>query len=88
MPEDEIQTVGRNLIRVEWGVILSLIVSAATAVFAGGVVYGQVQAQNVRLTKVEGKVDQQADALGALQVTVARVDANVSFLVDASRGRK
>lgn len=85
MAPGEIETMGRELQRVEWGVILSLIVSAATAVFAGGVVYGQVQAQDVRLTKVEGKVDAQADALSALQVTVARVDANVGFLVEAAR---
>lgn len=87
METPETERMGRELQRAEWGVILSLIVSSATAIFAGGIVYGQVQAQEVRVTKLEAKVDQQADALAAQAVTVARIDANVGFLVEAARAR-
>jgi hypothetical protein len=72
--EDQLKHTGRELQRAEWGVIVALLVSAITAVFSGGVVYGQVQAQGVRLSKVEDKADLQA-------VAIARIDANVTFLV-------
>lgn len=88
METDETERMGRELQRAEWGVILSLIISAATAIFAGGIVYGQVQAQEVRVAKLETKVDQQGDALAAQAVTVARIDANVGFLVEATRERR
>ena len=82
------EQMGRELQRAEWGVILSLIISASTAIFAGGIVYGQVQAQEVRVSKLETKVDQQGDAIAAQAVTVARIDANVAFLVESARSRR
>lgn len=72
----------RELQRAEWGVICSLLLSAATALFTGGVVYGQVQAQEARITKVESKLDQNSDLIAAQAVTVARIDANVQILLE------
>lgn len=72
----------RELKRAEWGVICSLLLSAATALFTGGIVYGQVQAQDARITKVESKLDQNSDLITAQAVTVARIDANVQILLE------
>lgn len=78
---------GRQLQRVEWGVVFSLIVSSATAIFAGGIVYGQVQAQEVRLTKVEARADNLSTTLAAQAVMIARIDANVEFLKTEAKRR-
>jgi hypothetical protein len=78
---------GRELQRAEWGVVVSLIISAATALFSAGVLYGQLQAQDARLTKVETASVVQQAAIAQQAVTVARIDANVTILVDNAKER-
>jgi hypothetical protein len=79
-------TVEQGVKRAEWGVIISLAVSAATALFTGGIVYGQVQASALRLDKVETRQDLTSAQLAQQAVTIARIDANVGFLADQARG--
>lgn len=80
--------VGRGVKRAEWGVIASLGLSAATALFTGGIVYGQVQAQEARIEKVETRQDLTTAQLTQQAVTIARIDANVGFLADEARARR
>ena len=79
---------GASVKRAEWGVIASLALSAATALFTGGIVYGQVQAQETRIGKVETRQDITSAQLAAQAVTIARIDANVGFLADEARSRR
>jgi uncharacterized protein HemX len=79
---------GKGVKRAEWGVIASLAISAATALFTGGIVYGQVQAQEQRLTKVEIRQESTASQLATQAVLVARIDTNVSILADEARIRR
>lgn len=74
--------------RAEWGVMISLAVSAATALFTGGIVYGQVQANDQRLSKVETRQDITTAQLTQQALTIARIDANVGFLADEARSRR
>lgn len=76
---------GAGVKRAEWGVIASLAVSTATALFTGGIVYGQVQAQEQRLSKVELRQEGTSAQLAAQAVTIARIDANVGFLTEQAR---
>lgn len=82
------EEMGRGVKRAEWGVIASLALSAATALFTGGIVYGQVQAQETRIGKVETRQDITSAQLAAQAVTIARIDANVGFLADEARARR
>ena len=67
-----------KLLRADWGVIISLFISIATAVFTIGVIYGTVENNTRRLSIIENKTD-------AMETTVARIDANVSFLTERAR---
>lgn len=64
--------------RAEWGVVISLIMSAGTLLFSAGVVYGSVTDQNRRLSVVENKLETQT-------LAITRIDANVSFLAERAR---
>ncbi|WP_162987074.1 hypothetical protein [Sphingomonas paeninsulae] len=64
--------------RAEWGVVASICTSIATMIFTVGFVYGEVQDHGRRLLIVEAKSD-------AMQTTMARIDANVSFLADRAK---
>lgn len=67
--------------RVEWGVIASLLISALTLAFTFGVLYGDVQRHERRIEAVEQKQDGMAESL-------ARIDANVSFLAEQAREQR
>ena len=88
MTEERRERVEWGVKRAEWGVIASLGISAATALFTGGIVYGQVQAQELRIGKVETRQDLTTAQLAAQAVTIARIDANVGFLADDARARR
>lgn len=64
--------------RAEWGVVISLIMSAGTLLFSAGVVYGSVTDQGRRLQTVENKLEMQSMA-------ITRIDANVAFLAERAR---
>lgn len=48
---------GNELKRAEWGVVLSLIVSALNLAWTAGVVWTQVQDHDRRLAKIESRLD-------------------------------
>jgi MFS superfamily sulfate permease-like transporter len=59
--------------RAEWGIVISIVISLATAIFTVGYIYGQVQENTRRLLIVETDTR-------VMQTTLVRVDANVTFL--------
>lgn len=63
---------------LEWGVIVSLLLSAGTTLFAAGILYGDIKDQDRRLTAVE------AEMKGA-GTKLAGIEANVQFLVNRAR---
>jgi len=76
------QPATRNkLTLTEIGVIISLLTSASLAVFTLGVLYGQVQTNTSRVTKVEDKVDRMTSDL-------AEIKANVEFLAELAREQR
>lgn len=63
---------------LEWGVIISLLMSAGTTLFAAGILYGDVRDQDRRLTAVENEAKTSVTKLAA-------IEANVQFLVNRAR---
>lgn len=76
MSEPESQ--GTRVNRAEWGVILSLLLSAASIVFSAGVIWTTVQQQAIDIRDLKSKSDSQAEKL-------TRIDANVLFLAERAR---
>jgi hypothetical protein len=70
-----------KLTLTEIGVIVSLLSSAALAVFTLGVVYAQVQSTTQRVAKVEDKSDRMATDL-------AEIKANVEFLAELAHEQR
>ena len=75
-PED--RTWGRT--KLEWGVILSIMTSAACLIFTGGFVYGQVQANSREIARLRDEGDKTTDRL-------ARIETKVDILVEAKTGK-
>lgn len=75
----------REITRIEWGVIASLLISAATAIFSGGVVYGQVQAQAARQDKLEARMDARDDKFNTMATDIASMKVQVEFLAQRAR---
>ena len=63
---------------LEWGVIISLLMSAGTTLFAAGILYGDIRDQDRRLTAVEAETRDAGTKL-------AGIEANVQFLVNRAR---
>lgn len=71
-------TQGVRVNRAEWGVILSLLLSAASIVFTAGVVWTTVQQNSGDIRDLQSKSDNLTDK-------VTRIDANVTFLAERAR---
>lgn len=69
---------GARVNRAEWGVILSLLLSAASIVFSAGVIWTTVQQHSSDINDLRDKSDDQAEKL-------TRIDANVTFLAERAR---
>lgn len=67
-----------SLGKLEWGVILSMTISAATLIFSVGVTWGTVTDHERRLEAIEKEDREVAKKLAA-------IDANVQFLVNRAR---
>lgn len=74
MPDQSNNRVKITLGSLEWGVIVSLLISAGSAIFSAGVVYSEVRDHDKRLTKVEVASDDVAERLG-------RIETNLEYLV-------
>jgi cell division protein FtsL len=79
------QRKGATVTRVEWGVITSLLISALTSAFTFGIIYGQVQRNDTRITKLETGASEVVTRLGNVETQLARIDANVTFLAEQAR---
>lgn len=77
--------VAREMIRLDWGIIVSLAMSAASLLFTGGVVYGQVQAHDVRLVKVEAKTEAQQSDSAEIKASLAEIKAILRGVEDRAR---
>lgn len=79
------QRKGAIVSRVEWGVITSLLISALTSAFTFGIIYGQVQRNDTRITKLETGASEVLSRISNIETTSARTDANVMFLTEQAR---
>lgn len=74
--------------RLEWGVIVAVLLSAFSAVFSAGIVYGDVQAQEKRLLTVEAKTAV-IEAQGNLaNQRLASIEADLRWLVDQYKSER
>jgi hypothetical protein len=64
--------------KLEWGVIVSMTISAATLIFSVGVTWGTISDHERRLEVIELEDREVAKKLAA-------IDANVQFLVNRAR---
>lgn len=80
MPQDAGPKV--SLGRLEWGVIISLLVSAATTVFSAGVLYGDLRDVERRVEVIEDKAGVVAETMRDNGERLARIETNVELLVD------
>lgn len=67
-----------NVTRAEWMAIIGLLLSIASASFTVGVVWSNVQDQEIRLTKQEVKMD-------TLIPKLERIEVGVQFLAERAR---
>lgn len=71
--------------RAEWGVVVSLCLSAGSVIFSAGILYQSDQDQDRRINVMEERVDVQATKIDAQAVRIERIDANVQYLADRAR---
>lgn len=71
--------------RAEWASAVAFLFSCATAIFTGGVLYGQVQAQAARITVLEVHDNTTTAQMSDLKVNLAEIKTNVQFLADRAR---
>ena len=67
-----------SMTRAEWIAIGAFALNVGTVVFLGGVVWGDVQDHERRISSQETKMD-------TMIPRVERIDANVAFLADQAR---
>jgi hypothetical protein len=68
--------------RSEWIAGAAFLLSAASMIWTGGVIYGQVQEHDRRIVAVESKLD-------SIVPRIERIDANVTILAErAAEDRK
>jgi hypothetical protein len=82
---DENGVGAKQVKRAEWASAVAFLFSAATAVFTGGVLYGQVQAQGSRITVLESHDSLTTAQMSDLKVSLAEIKTNVQFLADRAR---
>ena len=71
--------------RLDWGIIISMLMSAASLLFTGGIVYGQVQAHDTRIVKIEARADMRdADTL-SIKTDLAEIKTSLAHLRDRAQ---
>lgn len=71
--------------RLDWGIIISMLMSAASLLFTGGIVYGQVQAHDTRLSKIEGREDMHDANTLAIKEALAEIKTSLVYLKDRAQ---
>lgn len=71
--------------RLDWGIIVSLLMSAASLLFTGGVVYGQVQAHDTRLVKIEQREDMHDANTLSIKEDLAEIKTSLAYLKDRAQ---
>lgn len=71
-----------SLGKLEWGIIFSILLSAGSALFSAGIVYGEVQNQDKRLVIVETKTAAIEAQNNTANERLAGIEANLGWLVD------
>ena len=72
-PVEEIHEVEKGMKVNGVGMIIAILMSSASLLFTGGVVYGQVQQNTAKIASLESRVDGMAAA-------IIRIDSNVGYL--------
>lgn len=71
--------------RLDWGIIISMLMSAASLLFTGGIVYGQVQAHDTRLVKIEAREDMHDANTLAIKEALAEIKTSLVYLKDRAQ---
>lgn len=79
------KTEGTRVNRAEWGVVVSLCLSAGSVIFSAGILYQSQQDQGRRIALMEQRADTQATRTDTLTIRIERIDANVQYLADRAR---
>ena len=66
--------------KVEWGIILALVINVVTAAFGVGVYFNTIAEQGRRITQLESDRNLDRKALAGLSETLIRIDTNIEFL--------
>lgn len=83
--EHETGVEAKSVTRAEWASAAAFLLSAASAVWTGGVLYGQIQSNTFRITGLEARDALQVAQTTDLKVSLAEIKANVQFLTDRAR---
>lgn len=67
-----------TMTKLEWGVVFSVIASAASILFSAGVVWTTVQVHDSKITTLESKADANTDRL-------ARIETKLDILLEGKR---
>lgn len=73
--------VDNKVTKLEWGVIVTLLLSLATTIFWGGFLYSQVANQADRIEKLETAQKDQDKFQGEVRERLGGIDAKLNFLI-------
>lgn len=71
--------------RLDWGIIISMLMSAASLLFTGGIVYGQVQAHDTRIVKIEQREDMHDANTLSIKEDLAEIKTSLAYLKDRAQ---
>lgn len=74
--------------KLEWGVIVAILLSAGSALFSAGIVYGEVKAQDKRILVVETKTAAIEAQNNTANERLAGIEANLGWLVDQYKAER
>lgn len=76
---------GVRVTRAEWGVVGAIALNIATLAFGGGIYVNTIQQQGRDIDTLKLAVAASSRDYNDLKVSVARIDANVTFLTERAR---
>ena len=78
LPVEELHVV-EKIVKVNGvGTIIAILMSVASLLFTGGVVYGQVQQNSAKIAALEARAD-------SMSTAIIRIDTNVAYLTDRAK---
>lgn len=80
--------VDNKVTKLEWGVIVTLLLSLGTTIFWGGFLYSQVSNSAERIEKLENSQKDLEKFQGEMRERLGGIDAKLNFLISREESSK